>query len=206
VSITKVVVFFTWNPKKLGSHFYDFLRFSREFTRFSKLDILLKFHFAPRPLERFKTLRTRPWFAENTLELIGGLQFGPWPWEAAAPAKFRRAGRAPGRGNGGARPWAHLGPMGNRCWGGDRTGMGARQKPAAAAAVARLRRRRGLGPNNKWHSRVLKGLWKECARLLDRGKQGGRSSTAAARMPRRRGNGSERREECGAFIGRLDTG
>jgi hypothetical protein len=36
VSITKVVVFFTRNPAKLGLHFLMFLRFSREFTRFSK--------------------------------------------------------------------------------------------------------------------------------------------------------------------------
>jgi hypothetical protein len=42
------------------------------------------------------------------------LQLVPWPWEAAAPAKFRRAGRVPGRGSGGARPWAHLGPGGGR--------------------------------------------------------------------------------------------
>jgi hypothetical protein len=89
------------------------------------------------------------------------------------PAKFRRTGRAPGRGNGGARPCAHLGPVGGQCWGGDRAGVGARQKPAEAAAVVWLRRRRGLDPNNKWHLRVLKGLWKECVCLLDRGKQGG---------------------------------
>jgi hypothetical protein len=52
-------------------------------------------------------------------------------------------------------------------------GVGARRKPTAAAAVVRLRHRRGLGPNNKLHSMVLKGLWKECACLLDSGKQGG---------------------------------
>jgi hypothetical protein len=102
-----------------------------------------------------------------------GLQFGPWPWEAAAPAKFRRAVRTPDWGNGVARSWAHLGLVGGRCWGGGRAGAGARREPAVAAGVARLRRRRGLGPNNKWHLRVLKGLWKGCAHLLDRGKQGG---------------------------------
>jgi hypothetical protein len=149
------------------------LRFSKEFTRFNKLDMLLNIHFAQGPLERFKTLRTHPYFTENTLELKGGLQFGPWPWEAAAPAKFRRTSRAPGRGNCGALPWAHLGPVDGRCWGGDRVGAGARRELVAAAAVARLRRRRGLSPNNKRHLRVLKGLWKGCARLLDHGKQGG---------------------------------
>jgi hypothetical protein len=113
----------------------------------------------------------------------------------AAPAKFRQAGRAPGGGNGGAHSWAHLGPVGGRCWGGDRVGAGARRESAAAASVARLQRRRGLGPTNKWPLRVLKGLWKGCARLLDRGKQEGRSSTAAAWMARRRGNGAGRRGE-----------
>jgi hypothetical protein len=65
--------------------------------------------------------------------------------------------------------------VGGRCWGGNRAGAGTRRKPAAAAAVAvaRLQRRCGLGPNNKWHLRILKGLWKGCVRLLDRGKQGG---------------------------------
>jgi hypothetical protein len=66
-----------------------------------------------------------------------GLQFGPWPWEAAAPAKSRRASRAPGRGSSGARPWAHLGPGGDRCWGGEHAGVGARRGPTAPAAVAR---------------------------------------------------------------------
>jgi hypothetical protein len=139
---------------------------------------------------------------ENTLELKGGLQFGPWPWEAATPAKFRRAGRAPGRGNGGAHPRAHLGLVGDRRRGGDCAGVGARRKLATAAAVARLRRRRGLSPNNKWHLRVLKGLGEGCARLLDRGKRGGRSSMEAARMARRRGNGGGGRgEQRLGFIG-----
>jgi hypothetical protein len=132
---------------------------------------------------------------ENTLVLKGGLQFGLWPWKAAVPAKFWRADCAPGQGNSRARPWAHLGPMGGRCWGGDRVGAGARWESVAAAAVVRLWRRRGLGPTNKWPLRVLKGLWKGCARLLDRGKQEGRSSTAAAWMARRRGNGAGRRGE-----------
>jgi hypothetical protein len=38
--------------------------------------------------------------------------------------------------------------------------------------MAWTQQRRGLGPNNKWHLRVLKGLWKGVARFLDRGKQG----------------------------------
>jgi hypothetical protein len=38
----------------------------------------------------------------------------PRPWEAAAPAEFRRASRAPGGGGGGARTHAHLGRGGER--------------------------------------------------------------------------------------------
>jgi hypothetical protein len=59
---------------------------------------------------------------------------------AAASAEFRRAGRAPGRGNGGVRPRGHLGLVGDRRQGGDRAGVGTRWRPAVAAAVARLRR------------------------------------------------------------------
>jgi hypothetical protein len=72
---------------------------------------------------------------QNTLKRVGGLQFGPWPWEAAAPAKFRRVGRAPGRGSGRKSPWAHLGPGGDRCWGREHAGVGARQGPTAAVKV-----------------------------------------------------------------------
>jgi hypothetical protein len=55
-----------------------------------------------RTLQRTETSQLCPWFTENTLERLGGLQLGPWAWEAAAPAEFRRAERAPGRG----RSWA----------------------------------------------------------------------------------------------------
>jgi hypothetical protein len=51
--------------------------------------------------------------------------------------------------------------------------VGARRGLTAAAAVARLRRRHGLGLDNKWHATVLYGLGMEHGRLLDRGKQGG---------------------------------
>jgi hypothetical protein len=143
------------------------------FTRFSKSQLLLKIHFCDQALRKIQYLTNTPLIHGKNPRINWVLQFGPWPWEVAAPAKFRRAGRASGRGNGGARPWAHLGPVGCRCWGGDRAGAGTRREPVAVAGVARLRRRRGLGPNNNWNLRVLKGLWKGCARLLDRGKQGG---------------------------------
>jgi hypothetical protein len=123
-----------------------FQRFFRGFTSFRKTWVLLKLHFAPGPLEVFPPLQLCPYITQSTLKRVGGLQFGPWLWEAAALAKSRRAGRAPGRGSGGARPWAHLGPGGDRCWGGVHAGMGAQRGLTAAAAVSRLRRRpRWLG-------------------------------------------------------------
>jgi hypothetical protein len=67
---------------------------------------------------------------------IGTHNWVPRPWEAAAPAKFRRASCAPGRGSGGARPHAHLGPEGGWSWGGGAAGAGARRWPAVAAAAA----------------------------------------------------------------------
>jgi hypothetical protein len=36
-----------------------------------------------------------------------------------------------------ARPWAHLGSGGDRCWGREHAGVDARRGPTAAAAVAR---------------------------------------------------------------------
>jgi hypothetical protein len=62
---------------------------------------------------------------ENTLELFGACNQSLGHGEVATPAEFRRAGRAPGRGSGGARPCAHLWPGGGRSWGGERAGVGA---------------------------------------------------------------------------------
>jgi hypothetical protein len=45
VSITKVVAFFTTNPKKLVLHFLFFLLFSTEFTRIINLNLQLKLQF-----------------------------------------------------------------------------------------------------------------------------------------------------------------
>jgi hypothetical protein len=71
-----------------------FLRFSTHFTNFSKRSTLIE----------DASLLLGPW------KEIGTRNWVPQPWEVAAPAKFRRAGRAPGRGSGGAQPQAHLGP------------------------------------------------------------------------------------------------
>jgi hypothetical protein len=53
----------------------------------------------------------------------------------AASAKFRRTGGVPGRGGGGTRPRAHLGPCCGRSLGGGVAGVGA-QRGQAVAAVA----------------------------------------------------------------------
>jgi hypothetical protein len=60
----------------------------------------------------------------------GKCNWVPRLWEAAAPAEFRRAGRAPGRGGGGARTPAHLGHGGDRVVSGEAAGDGARRRPA----------------------------------------------------------------------------
>jgi hypothetical protein len=74
----------------------------------------------------------------------------PRPWEAAAPTKFQRAGRAPGRGGGVARAPAHLGRGGERGWREDGSGEGARRRPAVEPAAARAPERLRLQVNNKW--------------------------------------------------------
>jgi hypothetical protein len=57
---------------------------------------------------------------------MGAFNRGLGHGEAAAPAEFWRTGRAPGRGSGGARPLAHLGPGDCQSWGGGAVGAGAR--------------------------------------------------------------------------------
>jgi hypothetical protein len=178
-----------------------------DFISFSNSQLLLKIHFCTGVLRKIQNLTNTPLVhgkhpRTNCRLAIRALAMG-----GGGTGQIRRTDRAPGRGNGGARPWAHLGPVGDRCWGVDRAVVGARRKPAVAAAVTRLWQRRGLGPNNKWHLRVLKGLWMGCARSLDRGKQGGVrldgggvDGPAAGKW--RRGNGGGGRgERRSGFIG-----
>jgi hypothetical protein len=63
---------------------------------------------------------------------MGACNQGLGHGEAAAPAEFRRAARAPGRGSGGARPLAHLGP--------GAPGVGAEELPERAHGDGRWRR------------------------------------------------------------------
>jgi hypothetical protein len=115
----------------------------------------LKLLFCAKDPARFETSQLYPRFALNTLEKFGGLQLGPWHAEAAAPAEFRRAGRAPGRGSGGARPRAHLGPRDGRSWGGGATRAGARRRLAVAAAVGCGSGEGGAMPSNGWRHELL---------------------------------------------------
>jgi hypothetical protein len=129
VSITKVVVLITRNPTKFVLHFSEFPTILYAFYKSLQKEYTIEDAF----------LRLGPW------KEIGTRNWVPRPWEAAAPAKFRRAGRTPGRGSGGARPHAHLGPEGGRSWGGGAAGEGARRWPAAAAAAAQ-----GSGEDGAW--------------------------------------------------------
>jgi hypothetical protein len=129
VSITKVVVLITRNPSKLVLHFSKFPTIFYAFYKFLQKEYTIEdAYFLLGP---WKEIVTRNWV--------------PRPWEAAAPAKFERADRAPGRGSGGARPHAHLGPKGGRSWGGGAAIVGARLWPAVAVAAAR-----GSGEDGAW--------------------------------------------------------
>jgi hypothetical protein len=77
-------------------------------------------------------------------------RFGPHfgHGEAAAPAGFRRAGRAPGRRGSGARPHAHLGRRGGRGSSGGGSGEGMQRRPVVVAAVARVTARGGAWLGN----------------------------------------------------------
>jgi hypothetical protein len=100
-------------------------------------------------MQRAETSQLCPWFTENTLERLGGLQCHPWPWGRRGWPESGEAGGAPGRGRGRARPRAHLGPKDGRSRGGGAAGAGARRWPVAAAAAARSQRRQALGPDYK---------------------------------------------------------
>jgi hypothetical protein len=120
VSITKVVVLITRYQTKLVLHFSEFPTIFYAFYKSLQKEYTIE----------DASLRLGPW------KEIGTRNWVPRPWEAAAPAKFRWAGRAPGRGSGNARPHAHLGPEGGRNWGRAAAGAGARRWPAVAAAAA----------------------------------------------------------------------
>jgi hypothetical protein len=94
-------------------------------------------------------------FHRDPCKESGQCNWVPRPREAAAPAEFRRAGRASGWGGGGARTPAHLGRGGERGVSGEASSEGARRRPAMAPAA-------GCGPGdgrempcNGWRRKLL---------------------------------------------------
>jgi hypothetical protein len=149
VSITKDVVLITRNPTKLALHFSEFSTIFYAFYKSLQKEYTIE----------DASLLLGPW------KEIGTRNWVPRPWEAVAPAKFRRAGCAPGRGSGGARPHAHLGPEGGWSWGGGAAGAGARRWPAVAAAAARGSGEDGAGLDNARPWEVHWGLGERVGRL-----------------------------------------
>jgi hypothetical protein len=68
---------------------------------------------------------------------LGPSNWVPRPTGRRARRNSGGSGGAPGQGKVRGRPQAHLGLGGDRGWGGDVAGLGARRWPGAAAAVAR---------------------------------------------------------------------
>jgi hypothetical protein len=60
----------------------------------------VKKHFARRPLESFKPSQICPWLAQNTLEVSGALQCGPWGLGRCGSPDSGEAGGGDGRGSG----------------------------------------------------------------------------------------------------------
>jgi hypothetical protein len=127
----------------------------------------------------------------------------PRPWEAAAPAEFRRAGRTPGRGGGGARTHAHLGRGGERGLSGKGSDEGARRRPAVAPTA-------GCGPgggrampHNGWWHKLLWLLGSRSGGLVAPGK--GRGGELAGGRQWRDGGGRWRagKGDGSDFIGAL---
>jgi hypothetical protein len=150
------------NPKKLVLHFSEVSTIFYTFYKFlQKWNTIEVEHLRRGPC---KELELRNWV--------------PWPWKAAAPAEFLRAGRAPGRGGGGAWPHAHLGRGGVRGLSGEGSSEGARRRPAVTPAAAGgdthggLRFRRGKGNVEQWRAAQASMAPREWARRVGRTREG----------------------------------
>jgi hypothetical protein len=120
VSITKVVVFSTTNPKKLSLNFSEFSTIFYAFYKFLQIGYTIE----------DVTLRLGPW------KNLGPCNWVPRPSGRRARRKYSASGGAPGRETDRGGPHAHLGSIGGRGWGRDVTGAGARRWPAMVAAAA----------------------------------------------------------------------
>jgi hypothetical protein len=117
--ITIVVGYFTLNPTKFVLHFYDFSMIFTQFTRISKMVLLLSYQIAGRPSERNFALPCGPWGGRPTrVEQIPASSSPAWP------------------GKGVGRVYGLLG-LGLRAW------LGRGAAGGAGAPVAREGGRRG---------------------------------------------------------------
>jgi hypothetical protein len=141
VRITKVVVFFTTNPKNWFCNFLNFLRFSRNFTSFCQLCLLLKNHSYDQTPRTFQSLTHIPLDRTKLPRKTWGLAMPPLAVGQRGSGQFRRAGGAPGLASGRARLGAHLGRRGGRgSRGGSPTracGGGRRERPRRPGVTAR---------------------------------------------------------------------
>jgi hypothetical protein len=121
VRITKVVVFFTTNPRKLVLQFSEFSTIFYTFYKFLQIcntieDVLLHRD----PQKDLKSLQPGPQFADKPLERNRTSQIGPWPRGTAGSPEFRRlrprswAGSGSGSSRGSPRTYWWLG-LGQGC-------------------------------------------------------------------------------------------
>jgi hypothetical protein len=150
VSITKVVVFFTKNPKKLVLHFSEFSKILYGFYKIQpKVKHYFRTHFQAAPrifskgykytlaaqMDPWKDLGTRNWVPRRRPAPVR-----PKSGEPAARSGRARAGKGP------AGPRGSIPVLG---WGRERAGEGGHRRPAAVAAATAVpamgARCRGLG-------------------------------------------------------------
>jgi hypothetical protein len=185
VRITKVVVFFTTIPKKLVLQFFEFYTIFYTFYKF---------------LQNCNTIEDEL-LRRDPCKDSGPRNWVPRPWEAAAPAEIRLAGRAPGRGGGGARSQAHLGRGEDRGSSGDSSGGGARRRSAVAPAASCGSGGGCAMSSNGWRRKLLGLLGSRLGRLgaLEKG---GEASSPATGNGGHRGAAVMARGGCGlVFIG-----
>jgi hypothetical protein len=102
---TKVVWFFTRNPKKLSLNLSDFPMIFYAFYKIANDQTLFKNHFTQGSLDVFLFLHICPQYAIKSPERLKASQCGPWPW----PRWLRPNPGEVSRGNGGEGLRAHLG-------------------------------------------------------------------------------------------------
>jgi hypothetical protein len=108
------------------------------------------------PWNFLQSLNNTPTSHKTPREEKWGRNWVPGPRGGAGSPESIGSSGAPGRVRGGARPEAHLGPVGGRSWVEGVAGAGARRWPPAAAAAGRIPARRGRTDGK---TRLGKVLW-----------------------------------------------